>query len=224
MSGLAATTRLGANTSSSAATTIAVTLTGGISSGDMVIVACATVGTAITAPTDNAAGGGNVYEPLTPAITNTDTVQLWMCCNAKAATIVTMHCTSSRLTCCVACYTGASTFGNGASNTGTSATQTVSTTQHDNAAFVVAGIVHVGVGTFASLTGNLRVSIAGAGASTPGLAIVDNTGTAGTSITTAATGSASAVFAAVSTEIATSMQWYPPDYGQENTVISHPCN
>jgi len=188
-----------------------VTVTGQILAGDTVIVACATVNTAITAPTDDASGGSNVYEAITSRITNTDSIQLWMCVNAKAATVVTMHCTSSRLSCCVACYTGASTPGPGSSTTGSGTALSLGTTQKNSASFIVTGFAHVGTGTFgAPNTGNLRVQVGGAGTTTPGVAIVDNTGTVGTSITTSTTNSVSAAWAAASGELQTSVPVWEP--------------
>jgi hypothetical protein len=202
VSTLSFTGNFGSNASSSAGTTLAVTVT--VNVGDVVIVCCATVGTAIQAPTDNASGGSNPYFAITPLITNTNSVQLWMCVNAKAATTVTMNNTSSRRSCCVATYRGSSVTGTGASTTGSGTALSLATTQRNSDSWIVTGFAHEGTGTFGTPnTGNLRVSIAGSGSTTPGSAIMDNTGAGGASITCSTTNSASTAWTGVSAELQT---------------------
>ena len=150
--------------------------------------------------TDNASGSSNVYTQLTTSTTNTDSIRLWICWNARAATTVTMHCTSSRLSCAVACYT------NGVNSGMVERDRLQQRAFGNDRAKQPGGMDHRGnrqgrYRTYSSATGNLRVSRAGAGSTTPGIAIVDNTGAQGASIVTSAGASASTAWAAVSAEL-----------------------
>lgn len=179
--------RTGSNqTSTNSSTSLAVTVT--VNAGDTVIVAVATENTNITAPTDNASGGSNVYQQMTARITNTVSIQLWICVNAKAATTVTANYSASRASACVACYTGGTGFVRAdSSSTGSGANPSFTSTQDAADSLIIAAFAVQSTGTFTAGTGNLRVSIAGGGTTTPGCAIVDNSGTPGTAITTSVT-------------------------------------
>src|SRR4029077_20930636 len=107
------------------------------------------------------------------------------------------------LACAVACYTGATLADLGANTTGTGTAVSLATTTHASDSFIVTGFAHVGTGTWTSNVGSLRGKIAGAGVSTPGIAIVDNTGAVGSSVTTSATQTGSTAWAGISVQLET---------------------
>jgi hypothetical protein len=166
--------------SSTAATTYTIAPTG-ISAGNTIIVAVATVNTTSNQPTDTL---GNTYVSLGTVLSSgsTDRITLWGCVYSNGAS-PSITCTfgSSRYSIVVWSYSGVGGFntGNEKTNTGSSTSWTVTLPNAlASGSWTLAAGGTYGTSTFpgTGLTGNLRTSLAGAGSTTPGACIMDATG------------------------------------------------
>jgi hypothetical protein len=190
----------GATKTSATATTTSGAITVSALSGECIIVAVGTVATTSNAPTDNATGSSNTYVQLGNISTNTERITLWGCLSSKSAvTAITCTFGSSRYAVAIDTYTGVLGFNQSNINTSSGSASPATITLPNALAsgcWAVAAFANKGTATWSANTGNLRNNVAGAGTTTPGVAIVDNTAT-----TCAATESAGNVWAGTAFEL-----------------------
>lgn len=185
----------GTFSSATAATTTPITLAGaGVPAvGDVMVVCVGTVNTAVSGVADNATGATNKYYQVGPTTLNTELVTVFvstMTSITGLTTVTATHASSRRGSCCNV-YTGAPqlSYPKGGA-TGAASPATITGTEVVSNAMQVGCFVNKGTATWSASTGTLRQNIAGAGTTTPGACMVDNTTT-----TTAAAESASNVWA-----------------------------
>lgn len=182
-------------TSSTAATSSgAITVAG--AAGDTYVVAICITTTGIVSVTDSAS---HTYTELGVHSTNTYSVYFFGFLNAGAITTVTASFPSSRYSVSIASYSGVVAFNSGNTTTSTSAASPNTITLPNSLGsgnLAVAAMCNKGTATWGSSTGTLENRVAGAGSTTPGAAIVDNTAT-----TCAATSSSNTNLAATAIEL-----------------------
>jgi len=187
---------------STAAATENVTVT--VAVGETVIVAVSTaLSVTANAPTDNATGGSNTYVILATEEGTTFRMTLFGCLHSKSA-VTTITCTfsSSRNGIAVTTYTGVGSFNQSNTNKATGSTSPATVTLGtglQSGSVTVGGFANDGTGTWSASTGNLRNNIAGAGSTSPGVAIVDTIANGTTTV--AAALSATTLWNAVAIEM-----------------------
>jgi hypothetical protein len=181
--------------STAAITSGAITTTAAV--GETIIVAVGTIGTVSAVPTDTAS---NNYVQL-GTFTSTATITLWGCLsNRGASPSITCTFGSSRYSIAIATYTGIFDFIQSNTITGSGTTSPLSMTLPKTLLtndWALVAYAAEGTGTWALSSDNLRNNIAGAGSTTPGVAILDNTTT-----TVAATNSSLSNWAGTGLELA----------------------
>lgn len=192
-----------AKTVTAAATSATITMT--VTGGDTVVVIAAfpSAGGTVSSITDT---GGSTYSQRA-AVTNTVRAEIWStgAGAAKASTSITVNSSASvKFVVAAADYSGVAAVGANGTNTGSTATPTISITTQDANNWVAAGFAGQGTATPTANTGNLRQTGATSGqASNTNVSgtLNDNTAASAGSVTNAVSFVAGVAWAAAAVEL-----------------------
>lgn len=193
--------------STSASTTKSITVSVAPGSANVLLVFAAGVGVDITKITDNVDTVGTTWSRRAGPETNTVEGSWWGTqpgVNKSGVTSITVtFASSTRSAATYLEYSGVNAYGQNVIASGSSTNPNASITTQDNNNLVLCGMSREGTSTWSAHSGQgaLRESLAGAGSTTPGIGVAENTSATPASVTAGATISSSGAWIACAIEL-----------------------